>query len=199
MRFTLILGLAAASALSVAQGVTVSFSTGSSFTLFQTSSGNELDGGFIHAGYYPTSPIGLGSLDLRDNFITFGTLAGASNASGFFADGSFPDAPLDGAAGQALYLVVTDTATVGAATELAVFTNTEDSDWAFPSSELAFGPGPSVEDITPGTSGALLLAGTETTSTLTGGGPAIGLSAVPEPSTALLGLLGVLGLLRRRR
>ena len=136
---------------------------------------------------------------MRDNFITFATFGDDSGANGFFGNGEFDDTPLGGAAAQDLYLVVTDTAAVGTASEIAVFTNTSDINWTFPASELAFSPSPSLENVVPGTPGALVLAGAEVTSPLTEGGPAIQLTAVPEPSTALLGLLGAFGLLRRRR
>ncbi len=142
----------------------------------------------------------FGTQDLKDNFTAWATFGDASNASGFFGNGNFPVTDLENAASRRIYLMVTDTIDPSAASQIAVFTNTSDSDWNFPASDLGFTPSVSTDDIVGGATGSSLLAGTITTSPLTSGGPAIRLAAVPEPTTiSLTGLLAVSAMLRRRR
>lgn len=196
-----LLGLAALASISLSSAVTVTFSTGASFTLFQTTDGGALETGYLHAGYYATSPVGLNSQELRDSFQFLATLPDDSGASGYFgANGTFPETAVGGAASQSLYLAVTDTPDVTRATQIAVLTNSDKGTWTYPAADPGFNPSPSLEDIVKSAAGSSILAGSETTSSITSGGPAIQLTAViPEPSTSLLALLGIAGLLRRRR
>ena len=185
---------------SLASAATVSFSSGGSFTLFQTSSGSPLTNGYLHAGYYTANPIGLSAEDLRDSFSAWATFGNDSGESGFFGNSDFPVTDVGGAAGRPIYLAVTDTEDVSAANQIAVFTNTSDSDWNFPSNDLGFNPSITLDDIIGGADGSSVLAGAITTSNLTGTNPAIELAAVPEPSVlSLLGMLALGALARRRR
>lgn len=200
MRFTtLLLTVLTFTLGSAASAATVSFSSGGSFTLFQVASGDPLANGFLHAGYYETSPIGLSSADLQANFNPWASFGSDSGTSGFFGNGNFPTTDVGSAAGRPLYLVVTDTNDVNSATQIAVFTNSSDTNWNFPATELGFAPSVSLDAIIGDAPGSSVLAGAITTSPLTMGGPAIQLAAVPEPSVAILGLLSLCGLLRRCR
>ncbi|MGJ8725798.1 MAG: hypothetical protein ACSHYB_14655 [Roseibacillus sp.] len=199
MRLSTLLPAVAVSLIFEASAATVGFDSGTNFVLFQVASGDPLQNGFLHAGYYATSPIGLGAADLQENFMEWAVLGNDSAASGYFGDPDFPDTVIGAEAGLPIYLMVTDTASIGDATQLAVFTNTSDASWTFPGSDIALSPSISLDDVVLGASGASLLAGLETTSSLTSGGPAIGLVAVPEPSITLLGFVAVFGVVRRRR
>ena len=195
MKITPLFAFASVFLTPLASSSTVSFSSGDSFTIFQTSAGVALDGGFIHAGYYTGSTVGLSFAELQAGFNEWDTLDSASGASGFFSAGAF-DGDFGAEAGRQIYLAVTDTDSVATASEFAVFTNTSDIDWAFPSSELGIPPALSLNDVVEGNPGASLLAGIEG---VTDFGAAIQLVAVPEPSVVLLGMLSLGGLLRRRR
>ena len=189
--------VAIAAAISAAPAATVSFSSGGNFTTFEVAADAALVAGHLHAGYYASDPSGLTTVDLRDSFQMFASFGSNSGAAGFFGVGDFPITAVGGAAGQHIYLAVTDTPVVGDATLIAVFTNTTDPDWEFPATDLGFTPGLSMDDIVLSAAGSSILAGVE--GTATSGFPVIQLVGIPEPSTSLLALIGTAGLLRRRR
>jgi hypothetical protein len=192
-----LLGLIAAASLGIVSGATVSFSSGMSFTTFQAADGSPLNKGYLHAGYYTGDPVGLNSADLRDNFVPWASFGTDSGAAGFFGNADFPVTPVAGAGGSQIYLVVTDSADPAVASQIAVFTNQTDPDWEYPATDLGFTPSVSMDDIISPASGAIILAGAESTQY---GGPSIQLnSVIPEPSSSLLAALGGLGLLARRR
>lgn len=184
---------------SFTSAATVTFSSGGNFTTFKAVGGvgdNPLQNGYLHAGYYTGSTMGLNDSDLRDSFQTWATFGNDSSANGFFSNSDFPATPIGSAGSKSIYLMVTDTPTVALATQMALFTNTTDLDWTYPASEIGETPSVSMGDIVLGAAGASILSGTETTQF---GKASIQLVAVPEPSTALLGLLGLAGILRRKR
>jgi hypothetical protein len=189
--------VAIAAAICAAPAATVSFSSGGNFTTFEVAAGTPLVDGHLHAGYYATDPSGLTTVDLRDSFQMFASFASNSGPAGFFGVGDFPITAVGGAAGQHIYLVVTDTPDVASANQIAVVTNTTDPDWEFPASDLGFTPGLSMDDIVLSAAGSSILTGVE--GTATSGFPVIQLAGIPEPSTSLLALIGIAGLLRRRR
>lgn len=199
MRLLSLAAIATMLAVSSVSAASITFSSGGSFVLFQTTDGNPLDNGRLHAGYFASDPTGLSTADLQSNFVTWATFGDSSNVSGFFGNGAFPDISLGGAAGRDIYLVATNSESVSTASQIAVFTNTSDSEWSFAASDdISFDPSISLDDVVDNTAGASILAGTEVTSPLTSG-PAIRLTAVPEPSTFILSILGILSLTIKRR
>lgn len=99
--------------------------------------------------------------------------------------------------GRAIYTIVTDASSLGAATATSGF--------ALFQSGVLSGDDPNVVEISvnPPTSGAIIGDSDSLTGDLAGQGvgnfSTLKLSAVPEPSTLLLSAFGVLGLLRRKR
>ncbi len=115
---------------------------------------------------------------------------------------------------QQIYLLAFNATTVGAATEAGVFAgapfngqvNANGDNWTYPGSDLDPAPAIEIADVQP--SGVLLGAyGADTDPGVlayeaTSSFAALELKAVPEPSSSalvVLGLFGVIGLIRRRR
>ena len=158
-----------------------------------------LVGGYLHAGSYAGDPIALGlnSEELRDQLQLFGSLPNASDGTGYITTGNFEADVMGPWAGQRIYLVATDTQNHLDATQIAVFTNTGLSSWEFQSLDIDPPKNVSMDNDIIGNGNARILAGAET---VLDGFPTIQLAPViPEPSTSLLALLGLAGLLHRRR
>lgn len=135
---------------------------------------------------------------LAGDFKTFGTTAqfgagfGLAGTYQFETTGATPG--VDGFAGN-IYTFIGNGATLAASTEILVYKN---------ESTFVADPGASDPALLSDTldSGTLLLGGFNNYSEDIGLGPAPAYNTVnliPEPSVALLGALGVFGLLRRRR
>ena len=201
------MGISFIAAASITPAATIGFSVGD-FVSFQSSVNVQLEGGYLHAGYYESSPLGLGlgAADLQSDFNTWATHESTSGLGGFNST-NFPTTSLGAAAGQQIFLVVTDTLLVSDASLISVFTNTSDSDWVFPTSESDIDPTRqpvSLDDIVLSIEGSEILAGTEVTTSnlqdfLGRDTQAIQLVPVPEPSVMLLGTISLCGIFRRRR
>lgn len=183
----------------VSAATTATYSGGSAG--YAGTDGSELVGGYLHAGYYTVNPVGLNSQDLRDAFQTFDSLTTPTDSTGYIQEGTFSnDATPETApwGGLRIFLVATDTPAVQDAGQIAVFTNTALDTWAFQSSSIdPLARSLSMDADIIGNGNADILAGSEMS---LGGFPTIELVAViPEPSTVFLSLLGIVGLMRRRR
>ncbi|MEX1049311.1 MAG: hypothetical protein WED15_07270 [Akkermansiaceae bacterium] len=180
-------------------------------TLFLNENGGLLDGGIISIGYFATTGPSSSLTDIATTISNF-TLIHSVLAGSFSADleaalagyAQSPDAlRFQGATitapntliGKAVYLFAGNAATLAGSTA-----------WALAEVGIIADDVPFEQEYNASPGGAVILGDIGTFTTFTGGsGAAVGtfaalqLSAIPEPSAALLGALGVLGLLRRRR
>lgn len=211
---------------SFAHGVTYTLTNvaGNNSSVVVNSAGTRLTGngasstviGSAAFGYFSASDSAISAstsgTELLTTFVPFSTNAGLfnnpttpTNYQGLFSrSGTLTLANLDAFAGKNIYLVLTNAATISGGTEYLVykFNSTYIGSGADTGGTLSF-----VIDTAVTNDGTLLL-GTRTGPSLTAAGfdtsaePSFQLqtlAAVPEPSAALLGMLGALGLLRRRR
>ena len=185
--------------------------SGSGDVLFENgSSSNLLSGGIVAMGYFPADYVissDLGDIGLTiSNFTSVASaLAGSPSASleGSFA-GYVEGPTVDGAAltganaliGRALYVFVGNGPTLETSTEfalkqIAVLAADEPLENDYLANPIG-GATPIIGSFDTFTGDVLSNGGTVTYTTLK-------LEAIPEPSTVLLGAIGALGLLRRRR
>jgi len=131
---------------------------------------------------------------------TMSVFAASTVGTGTGVDGSFTvgsSAPGAGKFTAQIYLICFNAATPGTATQMGMFTNPS---WVFPASDVA-APG----NMDLGDSGTTAVKGNLSSGTVASpaaiaGGDAAALVVVPEPSSILLvvtGLLGLVGLRRR--
>ena len=199
----------------IAMGATVNFefifdpdsntaTANDEFYVVETAGGDPADDAHIFAGTFdPAFTLGtnISFSDVVQDFRLFDEFsASPTSPTGFPGSGTGVfDASLSsngGFAGAPFFIVITDTATIADATEFAVFS---DQGWNFQSSEASPSPSFAVNDsleFSAGNEGSVLFPGSggNPDTTL----PSIQLQVVPEPSSALLGLIGI-GLLARRR
>lgn len=184
---------------------------GTSDTLFANSSGNLLTGVYAAGGYFTAGfdvATAISSNDfasLISNFVVLTSATIGANSSSLegayagYVEGALTDiGNVTGAnplIGVALYTFVTDSSGFGDATAFAIVNN-----------NLVIGDDqPTPRSYTLNPANGTLVLGTESTYTGNAGGLGNGtyevfrLTAIPEPSTMLLGAIGALGLLRRRR
>jgi hypothetical protein len=188
-------GTAAAATLVVNQG----FPPDTNGMTVQTAGGTSLSGGgyYIAAGSFASVPVldpgGYNLFSLVDSMVIFGTVISDTSGS---SQGAIRIVQSSGSGGnpalnnQVVWLVIGNGATRETSTEFAII----DLGVLFPS------------DITSPATTVKVASGVGTVNTVVGSeidSPAgtrdIIVLAVPEPASGLLGLLGGLGLLRRRR
>lgn len=175
-------------------------------TLVETANGALLNGGIAAIGYFnggaPSSSLGNIQANI-DNFVSLhSVIVGAPTADLGQVNGYYQSSILQGAQitagnallGQGVYLFIGNAATLAASTQFAIVkvgTFADDN--------------PFVQQYTGDAAAAATAANRvignfdTAVNPLGGTGPSLQLVAVPEASTALLGLLGAVGLLRRRR
>lgn len=173
------------------QGGPVSYFTLSDGSFF--SGGN----GFTFYGTFDSAPNGglagnLTAQQIEDDFNQLGVPLIDYADGSFSSDDGVEETLFEGRRG---YLVVTNNADIGLATEFAVISNSVDADWTF-ASDLNGTPLPVFirsDDGFTGTPGAELVYGSYS-------GSEIRLTAIPEPSSiSLLGLGGIALILRRKK
>jgi hypothetical protein len=181
--------------------------TGATDALFQLASGDLLSGGIVAMGYFPAGYTVSSSLQEINNTIANFTIAASALAGSFSPDleGAFPGyvqatsdqdnitAP-NPLIGRPLYVFVGNTATLAGSDQFALYrVATIQDDVPNEQTYVANGFGiiPTIGEVGTFVGNA------------SGQGPStyttVQLVLIPEPSVALLGLLGGLGLLRRRR
>jgi hypothetical protein len=178
-------------------------------TLFENVNGSLLDGGIVAMGYFGSNSPSTDLSQITNTLADFTTLA-----SGIVGN---PSASLEGAfagyveaadhntgvlgsgstlIGKKVYAFVGNQSTLSASTAFALFlTGTiAEEEPGFEATFIAqpYGLTPLIGSVDSVTTNSPISASPETYTTLK-------LVAVPEPSVALLGALGALGLLRRRR
>jgi hypothetical protein len=173
--------------------------------LFQAADNSLLDGGIVAIGYFQTGYSFTTSTDATTNFTALAfALSGSPSAtlSGSFkgyVEGSMVQGAsiLSGNAllGVPLYVFVGNSSTLAASTafglqQVSTFANDAPFEQSY-TANLIGAPAPVFGTVGSYTGDAAGL-GSNTYATLQ-------LAAVPEPSTALLGTIGALALLRRRR
>ncbi|MDA0768271.1 MAG: hypothetical protein O3A87_11735 [Verrucomicrobia bacterium] len=125
-----------------ASAAEINFDSGGGFdgVFFETESESELVGGTMFIGTFAAVPPGNITLgELNSTFSTFQTHPSQSNSKGSFPSVMF-SAPLGTTfPGAKIYLVVTDTPTIAAATRFAVFSSTHPS-WTFPANDFPAPP-----------------------------------------------------------
>lgn len=196
MRSTILLALLAFSpAVSSAATVQLVSGSGSSTILFQEAGGGPLVGGHLFAGTFAAPPsVGLSLSDIEADFSTFAPLmANPTNEFGFVGNSSF-SGELAGFESKKIYVVALDTDSVATATQHAVF-SADTGSWQFQATETGFDPEIDLTTVNEFFSGS--------SSSITDPGSVSGtfntIQLIPEPGTGILCLLGITGLLRRRR
>lgn len=213
---TLLSSLCCLSSVNAATVIITNANDGLTDTLYANESNVLLSAGVVSTGYFAAS-VNLADIDTipelfaalggfttitsRDFGLTSLTLGGifAGYADQFSVPGATSIGPVNAAPllNRVIYTIVTDAATLGGATLTSGF--------ALFQSGVLSGDTPNEVQITvsPPTSGAIIGGNDTVTGNFGGQGSAtfntLTLASVPEPSTALLGALGILALLRRRR
>ncbi len=189
-----------------AQGaVTVSiknFTAANVGTPIVNSAGVPLDQGqfFAAAGFFGGS-IDFGSASVSQILEAFTSLddtpvAANANFDGLFSANDISNVPyVSGAQGSRAYILIGNAATLSASTAIAVY----DSGVLFPEVDGAGNALLAINGTTPGNWVVGALTPVTVQPTLNGAAYTTGVQLVPEPSAALLGLLGAVGLIRRRR
>jgi hypothetical protein len=193
--------------LTTGTGAVVSGFVDSENRAFQNNSSIGLPAGVVSFGIFNVSDAALQSMtnpaSLLSAFQTFGGPGIFSNAGpigqrGTFAVSGATTVAGSAFAGQNAYVLVGNAATFAAATEFAVLR----TNFVFSAADDSV-PTPITFTVTPGNSALIIgnpVANVPTTTTDTSINPGWQtVVLIPEPSTALLGLIGALGLLRRRR
>ncbi len=183
--------------------------TGATDALYQNSDGTLLAGGIVHVGYFPAGYSISSSLNDIEATITNFTSFASQLAGTFSADlgGAFPGyvqgpgvagptiTGADPLVGRALYAFVGNGATLAASNAFGLKqVDTLRDDVPFNNEYLANpfgGVAPVIGSVGNFVGNASGLGSSPYTT--------LQLALIPEPSTALLGLIGTLGLLRRRR
>jgi MYXO-CTERM domain-containing protein len=199
---------ATASGIRTTSGTTFRNSTIAGASLGGTNGGTSAGPGVVAFGVFSTDALSsLSSSELISSFTMFGSstftyaAAGGSGSRSVFSAAATSTITGSAFAGKAIYLFTGNGTTFGNSTEFLVAK----------SNSLTFAAGddtanaisPKVMTIRPGDSTVLFgstnanVFTTNTDSSQTAGWTMA--SPIPEPSAALLGAIGVLGLLRRRR
>jgi hypothetical protein len=200
----MLIGLVVAS-LGSASAATIAVSGGSGnqgFTVTSASGAAISAQSYFAVGYFTTVPTitdGASLLTAVSNFKTFASgLTGS--ASPYKMAASFTNATVTGADSQQIYFILGNGTTQANSTQFALFTTSAAT--LFPANITAAS---STNISFTGANGATtpVMLSNAGTATVGSGAPGtiklVDTVVVPEPSAALLGGLGLLGLLRRRR
>lgn len=166
---------------------------------FATSGGDFVasGSGFVFYGTFSSIPTGSSTpQQLEDSFHQLGLSTDVQDTNGHDFTGNVEESNFENKRG---YILVTDNADIGTATEYALLTNSVDSDWTFSGDLNSVGTGSipiRMSDLAQGTSGAEIIIGSRGS---TSGFDTIQLTAVPEPSSSALLGLGALALTFRRK
>jgi len=171
------------------------------FSAFLSSAGVPISG-VVTIGTYSSEP--TSALNVLNGYTSLGSL-GFGTANGGVLDGYAQGAvnvslPLGSAAvGQQVYIVVGNAATLAASTEFLVWKPTSNSAGNTFTADNPVGGPDSV--LILGSTGTTVVGNFGFVADIAGSGSQghFRLAAVPEPSAMLLGAVGALGLLRRRR
>ena len=166
--------------------------------LFQAADNSLLDGGIVTIGYFQTGYLFTTTTSAVTNFTTLASALSGSPFKGYVDGASVPGLNITAGnplLGVPLYVFVGNSSTLAASTAFALQqVNAFKDDVPFIqeyTANLAGAP-PPVFGTVGSYTGDAAGEGISTHATLK-------LAAVPEPSTALLGAIGALALLRRRR
>lgn len=200
MKKTVLLLLASLSCLANAATINVGGAPANRLGVAPAGGGTLLSGAnsfYMTAGTYATAPVDFatalsGFNPLRavttNAIVTVGAAAPSTVGAPSTIGGTFVGVGPSELSGAAFYLLISNSADYSTATQIAVIRSTAT---LFPNPVSGAGTVSATSSITGWTS---VLGGfTDSTTDF------VTLVAVPEPSTALLGLLGVAGLIRRRR
>jgi hypothetical protein len=180
---------------------------GSTDVLIENNSGALLDGGIVAIGYFasgaPSSSIGDIQTTIANFTLQHSVLAGSPSADlGDSVAGYFQSSILAGGQitvgspllGLGVYLFAGNAATLAASTEFALVRVGTIAD------DVPFNQQYTADAAAALTAGALIIGNVDTAANPLGGvSQSLQLVPVPEPSVALLGLLGAVGFFRRRR
>ena len=197
----LVLGLTVALATFVS-GATITLNKGLSPGFNVQNSAGTSTAGFVFIGTFaggtaPGTPVGGDYTNLISTFQIFGSIAtpvaGTALSGGITAS---PATPANFNTFQ-MYMIVANNASLAAATQFGLFTNTPAT--AFPADTLAAGS--TNFNVNVFTALGVVAGAGSKIDNATGADTLrlVNVVPIPEPSTALLGLLGVAGLIRRRR
>ena len=179
--------------------ITVTNLSAGTFAAVADAGGNLLTSGIVTIGTYSSEPTGID--DVLDNYTPFAQSIGffGAGAPGYFTGDINQNIPLGSSlVGQNVYVVIGNGASLGASDNFLVWKATaNDAGNTYTADNPVGGPG-TVTVL--GDKGTPLVGdfGTVYDSPL-GSQAGYTMAGVPEPSIALLGALGVLGLIRRRR
>lgn len=196
MKLILSIGLIALSP-TIASAATVTLNNDTN-RLFETSGGDALVGGHLFAGTFDTAPsIGLSLADIQADYNVFApSSVNPTNEFGAIGNSVF-DGNLSGFESKKIYILALssdDLATAPASSEYAVF-SANLAAWQFQADDSGFPPVVNISQVDQ------FFAGEFSTITDPGGvgGTFPSIQLIPEPSSSLLVLLGIAGLLRRQR
>lgn len=170
----------------------------STFSLVGDSNSTLLTSGVVVVGAYASEPASVA--EVLNTFTAFGSIGFfGAGAPGFFTGGvSGPLVNADAFVGNNVYVVIGNGVDLNSSTEFAVWkAETNPAGNVFTADNPIGGPSEVV--VLTGTGSLLVGSVVNFDVPNFGNQPGIGLAAIPEPSAILLGALGMVGLLRRRR
>lgn len=198
---SLILGIACSATQAALVQPTVNYTRGAG-AVFATSDGTALATGFLFYGTFSTTVTSASSAqEIEDSFKQLGLSSSANDGSHAFDTTADPDpkgveeSDFESKRG---YLIVANNSDIGSATELAIVSNSVNSNWAFASDlSTAFPSNINFEtDVIDDSNREIIFGSIGTFSTA----DSIQLQAIPEPSSfALLGLGAAAMLFRRKK
>ncbi|MBB5352535.1 hypothetical protein HNR46_002781 [Haloferula luteola] len=197
MKMKLIGSLVGALAIAGANAATITLTNfdGTNFSGVVDSSGSILNSvGFASIGTFSSDPT---SIDDLSSFVQFGNSLSVGANSFISGDINQSLTSGDSYVGGSVYVVIGNGTDLATSTEFFVWKATSNPSGNVYTEDAPIG-GPDTVSLQTST-GTVLIGGTTTADFGGGSQTAFQLVAVPEPSVALLGALGLLGLARRRR